>query len=69
MTFTREFLCRYGIGVLRLGRFAEFDFGYSVAEHKIPCFPISNSIPMKRYENTDIESIKKSVTRKRPDRN
>lgn len=63
--FTREFFCRYGIGVLRLGDFAEIDFNYSSNEHKIPCFPIIEPIPPIRYESTDLESLHESIRRKR----
>jgi hypothetical protein len=63
--FTREFFCRYGIGVLRLGRYAELDFNYSNTAHKIPCFPITHSPMATDYQDTDMESLKKSVANKR----
>lgn len=64
--FTREFFCHYGIGYLNPSQsYNLIDFGYSVAERKIPGFSVNDDIPKRHYENVDIEHIRESVREKR----
>lgn len=64
--FTREFFCHYGIGYLQpTHTYNVIDFGYSVAERKIPAFSVDRDIPSRHYENVDIENVRESVREKR----
>lgn len=58
--FIREFFCRHGIGYLGLNRHDMLmDFAYNDRDMKVPV-----GARTERFENPDLEKIKKSVSRK-----
>jgi len=60
--FAREFFCRHGVGFLDIGAGGDslvIDFGYSMAERKIPVAAES-----RHHENVDITAIRESVQKK-----
>lgn len=64
--FAREFFCKYGIGYLDLNDpYGTIDFGYSIAEYKIPAFPMERELPDRHTENCDVAAIRASVRKKR----